>query len=630
MTPILQVENLTKSFGSLILFSEINFSISENQRVGLIARNGTGKSTLLKIVAGLDTPDSGNVVWRNDITVGYLDQNPFLDPELSILDNVFKGDSEAIKAINRYEQALISCDKNELQAATELMDAANAWDMETKAQQILMQLNITDIKQKVDTLSGGQQKRVALASTLISEPDFLILDEPTNHLDLNMVEWIEGYLASTKTTILMVTHDRQFLDSICTDIMEIDEKQIYWYSGNYSYFLKKREERVEARQANVERATNTFLRELEWMRQTPMARTGKAKYRIDAFYKLRDEASQRFDEKNINIKVGAARLGKKILEVIGLHKSFGDLKILDNFSYNFRRYERLGIVGSNGTGKTTFLNIITENIKPDKGKIETGETVVFGYFRQVGISFDEKSRVIDAVRDIAEVVKLGDGKVLSVSQFLTMFLFPPSVQNSFIHKLSGGEKRRLYLCTVLMRNPNFLILDEPTNDLDIQTLTILEEYLESFAGVVLAVSHDRRFLDKVVDGLLIFEGNGEISGFPGNYSDYYEWSREQQKQEEAKARQIQKETIKRQEKTSQKPQKMSYAEKKELENLTVEIDELENEKRQLETEINSSTDNYETLTAKSERIGDIIKLLDEKSDRWLKLCEKAESINKVQ
>jgi ATP-binding cassette subfamily F protein uup len=624
MTPVLQIENLTKSFGSLVLLSEINFSIADNQRVGLIARNGAGKTTLLRTIAGFDNLDSGNIVWRNDIKVGYLDQNPVLDASKSILENVFLGHDEATMAITRYERALESANKTELQRATELMDTHNAWDLEIQARQILMQLKITDFSQPVNTLSGGQQKRVALAATLISRPDFLILDEPTNHLDLDMVEWLESFLASTKTTMLMVTHDRQFLDRVCTDIVEIDEKTIFWYRGNYSYFLEKRQERIDARQANMERTTNSFRRELEWIRRTPSARTGKAKYRIDAFYEIRDEASKRFDSKDVRINVGAARLGKKVLEGINLCKSFDGLKILDNFSYNFRRFERLGIVGRNGTGKSTFLNIITGNIPADSGTIETGETVVFGYYKQTGLNFDEESRVIDAVRDIAEVVKLGDGKTLTVSQFLTMFLFPPNVQNSFVHKLSGGEKRRLYLCTVLMKSPNFLILDEPTNDLDIQTLQVLEEYLENFPGVVLVVSHDRRFLDKVVDGLLIFEGDGEISGFPGNYSDYYDWNREQVKLQAEAARQKSENKTKPKELTQQKQVKMTFAEKRELETLTKEIENLENEKKTLENEVNNGSLDYQVLSVKSERIGQIINLLETKGERWLELMEKAE------
>ncbi len=624
MTPVLQIENLTKSFGSLVLLSNVNFTIADMQRVGLIARNGAGKTTLLRTIAGLDTPESGNIVWRNDTKVGYLDQSPVLDASKSILDNVFSGHDEASMAISRYEKALEFSDKAELQKATELMDATQAWDLENQAKQILMQLKITDFAQPINTLSGGQQKRVALAATLISRPDFLILDEPTNHLDLDMVEWLEGFLASAKTTMLMVTHDRQFLDRVCTDIMEIDEKEIFWYRGNYSYFLEKRQERVDARQANVERATNTFRRELEWIRRTPSARTGKAKYRIDAFYQIRDEASKRFDSKDVRINVGAARLGKKVLEAVNLSKSFDGLKILDNFSYNFRRFERLGIVGRNGTGKSTFLNIITGNISADSGTIDTGETVVFGYYKQTGIHFNEESRVIDAVREIAEVVKLGDGKNLTVSQFLTMFLFPPNVQNSFIHKLSGGEKRRLYLCTVLMKSPNFLILDEPTNDLDIQTLQVLEEYLENFPGVVLVVSHDRRFLDKVVDGLLIFDGNAEISGFPGNYSDFYDWNREQQKILAEAAR---KKTEGKTKPSEAKPKagKMSFAEKRELESLTTEMESLEKEKKLLELEVNSGEFDYQALSIKSERIGQIINLLDTKGERWFTLMEKAES-----
>ncbi|MDD2562606.1 MAG: ABC-F family ATP-binding cassette domain-containing protein [Salinivirgaceae bacterium] len=624
MAPILQLENYTKSFGELLLLSNISFTINSDQRVGLIARNGAGKTTLLRTIAGLDSPDSGNIVWQKDIKVGYLDQSPVLNQTLSILENVFKGHDEASIAINRYEKALESNDKKELEIASGLMDSLNAWELEIQARQILTQLKITDLSQNIATLSGGQQKRVALASTLISRPDFLILDEPTNHLDLEMVEWLEEFLATNHISMLMVTHDRSFLDRVCTDIMEIDDKQIFWYKGNYSYFLEKREQRIEARNANIEKSTNSFRRELEWMRRTPSARTGKAKYRIDAFYTIRDEASKRFNNDDVRINVGAARLGKKVLETIDLCKKFDNIKILDKFSYNFRRFERLGIVGKNGTGKTTFLNLITGNIKADSGTIDTGETVVFGYYKQTGMTFDENMKVIDAVREIAEVVKLGDGNSLTVSQFLNMFLFPPNVQNSYIHKLSGGEKRRLYLCTILMTSPNFLILDEPTNDLDIQTLQVLEEYLESFPGVVLVVSHDRRFLDKVVDGLLIFDGNADISGFPGNYSEYHTWVKEQQKVD-AEALKLKSDNRIKTKTAVGKTTKMSFAEKRELEALTIEIETLEQTKIDLENEVNSGLSDYVLLEEKSKNIGEIIEILDIKGERWLELMEKSES-----
>jgi ATP-binding cassette subfamily F protein uup len=622
MASLLQVEGLTKSFGDLVLLTDINFSIAADQRVGLIARNGAGKTTLLRIIAGLETADSGKVVWQKGIRFGYLDQNPNLDQSRSILENVFRGNDEASKAISRYELALEKSDRDELQKATELMDNLNAWDIEVRARQILSKLKLHDLDQSISTLSGGQQKRVALAASLISEPDFLILDEPTNHLDLDMVEWLEEYLRTCRITLFMVTHDRYFLDRICNVIIEIDEREIYSYSGGFSYYLEKRQERIESRALQVEKATNTYRRELEWMRRSPPARTTKAKYRIDAFYSIREQASQRFYDGSVRINVGAARLGSKIIEVKGLSKSFDKLKVIDNFSYTFNRFERLGIVGRNGTGKTTFLNLITGNIPLDSGIIETGETVVFGYYRQGGMNIRDDMKVIDVAREIAEVVKLADGKTLTVSQFLGMFLFPPSTQNAFVYKLSGGEKRRLFLCTILMKSPNFLILDEPTNDLDIQTLQILEEYLENFPGVVLVVSHDRHFLDKVVDGLLIFEGNGEISGFPGSYTDYYDWNKEQQK--EAEAAKPKAEVKTKSIPAAKKPAKMSFAEKRELETLSAEVDSLENEKAQLEAEANSGTLDHHNLAQKSARIGEIINLLDSKGERWLELMEKME------
>jgi ATP-binding cassette subfamily F protein uup len=622
MASLLQVEGLTKSFGDLVLLTDINFSIAADQRVGLIARNGAGKTTLLRIIAGLETADSGKVVWQKGIRFGYLDQNPNLDQSRSILENVFRGNDEASKAISRYELALEKSDRDELQKATELMDNLNAWDIEVRARQILSKLKLHDLDQSISTLSGGQQKRVALAASLISEPDFLILDEPTNHLDLDMVEWLEEYLRTCRITLFMVTHDRYFLDRICNVIIEIDEREIYSYSGGFSYYLEKRQERIESRALQVEKATNTYRRELEWMRRSPPARTTKAKYRIDAFYSIREQASQRFYDGSVRINVGAARLGSKIIEVKGLSKSFDKLKVIDNFSYTFNRFERLGIVGRNGTGKTTFLNLITGNIPLDSGVIETGETVVFGYYRQGGMNIRDDMKVIDVAREIAEVVKLADGKTLTVSQFLGMFLFPPSTQNAFVYKLSGGEKRRLFLCTILMKSPNFLILDEPTNDLDIQTLQILEEYLENFPGVVLVVSHDRHFLDKVVDGLLIFEGNGEISGFPGSYTDYYDWNKEQQK--EAEAAKPKAEVKTKSIPAAKKPAKMSFAEKRELETLSAEVDSLENEKAQLEAEANSGTLDHHNLAQKSARIGEIINLLDSKGERWLELMEKME------
>ncbi len=620
MKPILQVENLSKSFGVLELFREINFSIAEKQRVGLIARNGTGKTTLLRIIAGEETPNSGSVIFRNDIRIGYLSQNSGLDERLSILGNVLKGSPEIADAIEKYQYAQKFNDNHKLHKAAERIDALNAWNFENLAMKILSQLEIADFSLPISALSGGQRKRVALAAVLMMNPDFLILDEPTNHLDLPMVEWLEEFLVKSQPTLLMVTHDRVFLDKICNEILEIDNRQLYSYKGNFSYFLEKRQERLDARQANFERANNLYRRELEWIRRTPSARTGKAKYRIDAFDKIREEAQARFDDSKLRIAVKTERLGKKILEAKNISKQFDNKIILRNFSYNFRRFERLGIVGNNGTGKSAFLNILTGQLKPDKGEVEVGETIVFGYYRQEGIRFNENEKVIDALRSIAEVVTLHDGQKISVSQFLTHFLFPSSVQNSCIGLLSGGEKRRLYLCTILMKNPNFLILDEPSNDLDIETLQVLEEYLENFPGVILVVSHDRRFLDKVVDGLLIFEGDGEISGFAGNYSDYYQWKQKQRQE----AQTLQKSQTQPEVKIVKREYKnrFSFAEKKELEQLTAEIELLEKEKKELEI-LFSTGDIDATKNAQLFiRMGEILELLDLKELRWLELMEK--------
>ncbi len=626
MIPYLQVEDITKSFGDLVLFENIRFTVAKDQRVALIARNGTGKTTLLKIIAGVEQFDSGSIVWQNNLNVGYLDQNPQLDTSKSILENVFLSCPKISEALQLYHKAVESGDENKLQHSIELMDRSNAWEKELKAKQILTQLKLTDFEKPVKSLSGGQHKRVALAAALVNEPDFLIFDEPTNHLDLDMVEWLEEYLSNSKLTILMVTHDRYFLDRVCTDIIEIDEKKLFWYKGNYSYFLEKRQERVDARSSQVEKAGNLLRRELDWIRRSPPARTSKAKYRIDAFYELRSKATQRFSDNNVRINIGAARLGKKILEVKKLSKSFGNLTLLKDFSYTFNRFERLGIVGRNGTGKSTFLNLITSTIPADSGTIEVGETIVYGYYRQEGMNIREDLKVIDAAREIAEVVTLADGKTLSVSQFLNMFLFPHEVQNNYVYKLSGGEKRRLYLLTILMRNPNFLILDEPTNDLDIQTLNVLENYLENFPGVVLVVSHDRHFLDKVVDGLLIFEGNSEIWGFPGSYSDFYDWNREQARLNQLEQKKIEQEKPKTQTKQlKEQPTKLSFGEKRELENLTNEIEELETEKSQLEETLNSRNLSHHELNEKSNRISEIIEQLDKKSERWFLLTEKDEN-----
>lgn len=621
----LQVENLYKSFGDLSILENVSFGVFQNQRVALIAKNGTGKSTLLSIIAKKDTPDSGNIVFQNDLSVAYLEQNPKLNESSSILENVFSANDQVGKAIRDYEKAIQQHDKNLLQHSIEEMDRLSAWDHEVKAKQILSKLKLEDINKPIQQLSGGQRKRVALASTLINKPDILILDEPTNHLDLDMVEWLEDYLLKNNFTILMVTHDRFFLDRVCTDIIELDQKQLFWYKGNYSYFLEKRNERITSQGAEVDKAKNLLRRESEWMNRMPQARGTKAKYRIDAFYQLKDKASQKRNESELDINVKISRLGNKVLEIKSISKSFEEKVILKDFSYVFNRSEKLGIIGRNGTGKSTFLNIITGQLIPDSGVIDPGETVVFGYYRQDGMKIREDQKVIDVAREIAEVVTLGDGKTLSVSQFLNHFLFSPETQHSYVYKLSGGEKRRLYLLTILMRNPNFLILDEPTNDLDILTLNVLEDYLLHFNGVVIVVSHDRHFMDKVVDGLLVFEGDGEISGFPGSYSEYREWAKDNEENQPKETKSKNPEKPDRIRPERQKVRKLTFNEKRELDAIAKEIAILEVEKENLESEISSGALSHDEITKKSSRYGEVIKLIDSKSERWFELSEIAES-----
>jgi len=618
-TIYLQAENLSKSFGDLTIFRDISLSLFQYQRTAIIAKNGTGKSTLLNILTGKDSPDTGKVTLRNDVKVGYLAQNPELNEKATILENVFGADDEISTTIRNYEKALAKDDKDLLHHAMEAMDRLNIWEREVKAKQILSKLRIENINQPVAQLSGGQRKRVALAAALISEPDVLILDEPTNHLDLDMVEWLEEFLTRGQQTILMVTHDRYFLDRVCTDIIEIDGQTVYNYKGNYSYFLDKREERINAFTSEVDKATNLLRRETEWMRRMPQARGTKAKYRIDAYYKLKDVASQRLDTSEVEINVSTSRLGKKIMEVKNLNKSFGSKVILKDFSYTFNRFEKLGIIGENGTGKTTFLNLITGTIQADSGEVDAGSTLVVGYYRQEGMNIDNNKKVIDVAREIADVVTLGDGKTLTISQFLNMFLFSPEKQHTYVYKLSGGEKRRLYLLTILMRNPNFLILDEPTNDLDIHTLNILEDYLKSFPGVVIVVSHDRFFMDKVVDGLLVFEGNGEISGFPGSYTEYRAWALEEEKNK-PKEKSPEK-PIKQEQPKTQTKKKLTFAQKKELEQLSKDIEQLEKEKSELESQLSSGNLNPQQLQEKSNRYQEITQILEEKELRWLELSE---------
>lgn len=627
MISYIQLENITKSFGDKLLFEDISFGVSDNQRIALIAKNGTGKTTLLNIIAGKDSADSGNISYKKDLRIGYLEQSPEFPAELSVIDACLQSDNEVVRTIAEYEHAMLHPDKSKMTEVLAKMDILNAWDYETRIKQILGKLNITDFEQKIGELSGGQIKRVALANVLISEPELLILDEPTNHLDLDMVEWLEDFLIRSSMALLMVTHDRYFLDRVCTDIIELDNQTLFSYSGNYSYYLEKRQERIDNFNAELESTKNIYRRELEWMRSTPQARTGKSKGRIDRFYEIEEKAKQRLVNENVKLAVKASYLGSKIFEAKYISKAYGDLKILDNFYYNFARYEKLGIVGKNGTGKTTFLKILLGEVKPDSGSVDVGETVRFGYYSQEGLEFDEQMKVIDVVRDIAEEVDLGNGKKLTVSQFLNHFLFAPEKQHNYVYKLSGGEKRRLYLCTVLMRNPNFLILDEPTNDLDIVTLNILEDYLRTFKGCVIVVSHDRYFMDKVVDHLFVFEGNAVIRDFPGNYTQYREYRENQElesKSKEKEAEKKQEPKTKRQDDKSKKagPRKMTFGEKREFEALEKEIPELEQEKAELEGKLSSGevTDTDEIIQI-SKRFSEVSDLLDEKELRWLELSE---------
>ena len=619
----LQVEGLTKSFGALLLFENISFSVEERQRIGLIARNGKGKSTLLKIIAGGENYDSGAIIFRKDLKVGYLEQEPHFEPGTKVLDACLRRNREKAAAISRYEKAIAGGNEQEIHDAMEEMEHLSAWDFETKVKQVLSQLKINDFEQRVETLSGGQMKRVALASVLLEEPDLMILDEPTNHLDMEMVEWLEDYLARLNCSLLMVTHDRYFLDRVCNEIIEIDDNRIYRYRGNYSYFLQKREERLENAEAEVMRARNLMRKELDWMRRQPQARATKAKYRIDAFYKLEEKAKALRHDASVSLGTNARYIGKKIFEMRALNKKFGDRVITKDFYYNFARYEKLGIVGNNGTGKSTFIKMLLGHVAHDSGTIEVGETVKWGYYSQDGIKFDDNMKVIDAVKEIAEVIHVG-GKALTASQFLQHFLFSPSKQHDYICKLSGGEKRRLYLCTVLMSAPNFLVLDEPTNDLDIDTLQVLEEYLADFKGCVIVVSHDRYFMDKVVDHIFVFKGGGEIKDFPGNYTDYRDW-REEEKAAAAKESATVKSKAAKENKdnrnSSTEKRKLTFKEKREYEELEKEIAMLEEEKNRLEEEMSSGTLSGNDLVEKSMRTAEIIDLLDEKGMRWLELSE---------
>ena len=622
MANLLQVENLTKSFGVNSLFDDINFTINEGDKVGLIAKNGTGKSTLLSIIAGDDTPDDGKLIFKNDVTIGYLKQLPQFEPHLSVIDTCLIGDDDQSKAIRQYENALIEGNNEEMTKAIQAMDLASAWDYEERFKQILSQLKIDDFKQRISELSGGQIKRVALAKILISNPQFLILDEPTNHLDIDMIEWLEAYLTRSRMTILMVTHDRYFLDKICSKILELDQKSIYGYDGNYNYYLEKRAERIDAQNAAVEKARNLLRTEIEWMRRQPQARAHKAQYRIDAFYDLKERAQSRNDKGDVELNVKAGYIGKKIFVARHVSKSFDGKVILNDFNYIFSRYEKLGIVGDNGVGKSTFIKLLLDRIQPDSGYFEIGETVKFGYYCQEGIHFDEGKKVIDAIRDVAEHIYFDEKHHYSASQFLQLFLFSPTDQQKLIEKLSGGEKRRLYLAMVLMSKPNFLILDEPTNDLDIQTLEILEDYLSKFSGCLIVISHDRFFMDRCVDHTFVFMGDGVIKDFPGNYSEYRAWKEAHEKEEATVQKQkAESKPAKPRSNNRDKSQKLTFKEKREFEELTESIERLTKEKEELFNLFNSG-EQIDDVATKASRFEEVKDLLDEMELRWLELSDK--------
>lgn len=625
MVCYLQVENLTKSYGELVMFDRISFAINEGERIALIARNGAGKSTLLNLIAGCDSADEGTITPRRDLRVAYLEQDPAFDPSLTVLEASLGANRDDARVIAAYERAIADPTGEGLQEAMTEMDARGLWDREQRVKQILSRLRIDDFGQRVGTLSGGQLKRVALASVLLSECDLLILDEPTNHLDTEMTEWLEEYLTSSRSALLMVTHDRYFLDRVCSDILELEERRLYHYHGNYSYYLAKRQERIDAAAAQRESDENRFRHELEWIRRQPQARATKAQARIDAFYDLKDRLQTTRTQRAVRLEVQAGRIGTKIFEAKEVCKSYGEKRILDHFNYNFARYEKLCIVGDNGCGKSTFLRLLMGLEQPDSGTIEVGESVRFGYYSQQGLEFDPSKRVIDIAHDIAREVDLGDGRRLSASQFLHHFLFLPEQQYNYVAKLSGGERKRLYLCTVLMRNPNFLVLDEPTNDLDIMTLGVLEEYLRAFRGCVIVVSHDRYFVDKVADHLLVFCGDGEIKDFAGNYSEYLVWKRDFEAARRAAAAAEEQRNRPSEEPRRQKPasKRLSFREQQEFAALDAEIPALESEKAELEALLSSGTLSHEELTRTAERIGTLIDEIDEKTMRWLELSERA-------
>ena len=628
VNPYLQVEGLTKRIGERVLFRQISFGIAEGQHVGLIAKNGTGKSTLLNILSGKEGYDEGSIVYRRDLKVGYLEQTPVYPSGLTVIEACFSHGNAVTNLIREYETCMATPGNPRLDEIFDRMEREKAWNYESRAKQILSQLKIDAFDQQVSTLSGGQLKRVALANVLITEPDLLILDEPTNHLDLEMIEWLEEYLKRSKLSLLMVTHDRYFLDRVCSVILELDDETLYTYKGNYSYYLQKRQERIDVANAEIARANNLYRTELDWMRRMPCARGHKARYREESFYELEKVAKRKVVEQQVSLEVKSSYIGSKIFEADYICKSYGpDKVILKDFFYTFSRYEKMGIVGNNGTGKSTFIKILLGLEKPDSGKVVVGETVRFGYYSQEGMTFDEQMKVIDVVRDIAEYIDLGGGRHLSAMQFLQHFMFSPKDQQNYVYKLSGGERRRLYLCTVLMRNPNFLVLDEPTNDLDIVTLQVLEEYLRNFKGCVIVVSHDRYFMDKVVDHLLVFQGQGDVRDFPGNYTQYREWKdeklefeREQQKKQAGKAKNAPMAERKPREHGGGK-RKLTFKEKREMESLEADIAALEAEKKAVEEALCSGTLGVAELTEKSKRLPLLNDELEEKSMRWLELSE---------
>ena len=621
MVSYLQIEELTKSYGDRVLFSDVTFGINEGDKVGLIAKNGTGKTTLLRIIAGLEDYDSGKITFHNDLRVGYLEQMPSFFSSKSVIDTCLEGDDPVSCALRNYEHALQGGDTELLTRAIQEMDNFKAWDYEDRFKQILSMLKITDIYQPIEQLSGGQIKRVALAKILISEPQLVILDEPTNHLDIEMIEWLEDYLRRNKMAVFMVTHDRYFLDNICNRIIEIDNQSTYTYNGKYAYYLEKRAERIEAQNSEIAKARNLYRTELDWMRRQPQARATKAKYRIDAFYDIKDKAHQHYDNSKVNLNVKSSYIGSKIFVAHNVCKAFGDKKILDDFNYTFARYEKLGIIGNNGAGKSSFVKLLLNEYVPDSGYFEIGETVKFGYYSQEGIKFNETKRVIDVIKEVAEHIVFDEKTSYSASQFLNLFLFSAKDQQKLIAKLSGGEKRRLHLASILMHKPNFLILDEPTNDLDIVTLEVLEEYITKFNGCIIIISHDRFFMDRTVDHIFVFEGNGVIKDFPGNYSDYRYWKTEHDKQiaEQQRIENRRNEPATRQQNRNEN--RMTFKERKEFESLTAELEELNREKANLEELFNSGAV-IDDMATKAKRYNDLKEIIDEKEFRWLELSEK--------